>query len=137
VLSSSSSRQKRFLVQPNSLLRVSSEKGIVWQHLVATVSEQGFGLYCTHRESKLISLKSLHFSARIGSLEFKASAKIHYFKCLPQMSPPAYFVGCQWNVSETELNAWATILEELHQKGDLRLDTRDLDKGRGEAIARP
>lgn len=113
-------RQPRYLVEPGANLMVSAPQGLLRNHPISTIGYGGFGIYCTHKESKLIKMSEVEFTTVVSGEKFSVRGKVQYFKCVPQLKPYAYYVGFQIEPEPSKQRLWRQLVDEASEKGLLR-----------------
>ena len=112
-------RQPRYVVNPLSGLKISIPKSHLRHHLLATIGYGGFGIFCSHRESKLIKMSEIDIQMSIGGHQVKARGQVQYFKFLPQMKPDVYYVGVKLDADIESRKEWRTLVDAALHKGYL------------------
>lgn len=113
------SRKPRYLVNPLSGMKVKISQSHGRNHALATIGDGGFGIYCSHKESRLIRLNTIDIEMAVGDCQIKAQGKIQYFKCLPEIRPDLYFVGIALQANHDTSVEWKKLVEEARYKGYL------------------
>jgi len=116
---SGKSRQPRYLVNPLSGMRISIPQSHLRHHALATLGYGGFGIYCSHRESKLLKLGEIDVVMAVGSSRVSVRGKVQYFKCLPQMRPDLYYVGIKLETDADKRKDWRGLVDTALHKGYL------------------
>jgi hypothetical protein len=106
-------------VNPLSGLKISIPQSHLRHHLLATIGYGGFGIYCSHRESKLIKLNQIEATMNVAGHQVKVRGQVQYFKFLPQMKPDVYYVGVKLDGDVDERKEWRTVVEAALQRGFL------------------
>lgn len=88
-------------------------------HALASIGYGGFGIYCSHKESKLLRLHEIDIVMTVGGSKVETRGQVQYFKCLPQARPDVYYVGIKLEPDVDKRKDWRGLVDIALHKGYL------------------
>ncbi len=111
-------RQPRFIVNSASKLKVTIPQSFGKHHPVATIGYGGFGIYCSHKEAKLLKANEIDIQVAIEGKNLKARGTIQYFKMAPaNKSDLIYYVGIRIAYDIDQRQIWRDLVDIAREKG--------------------